>query len=174
MIIKKRTLVIFVLIIILGITIYLYLNKESLDFEEITQTEKAVLNQVEFPQDDLEDFEKGQNFFIDYKLERDRLRSQEIDMLREIIYNPNSDKEIRERAQEDLLKIIRQMEKELILENLIKGKGFEDAVIFFGDDSVNVIVKTQGLDDKQVAQICDIVSKGTGLSLDKITIIERK
>jgi stage III sporulation protein AH len=66
------------------------------------------------------------------------------------------------------------MEKELILENLIKGKGFEDAVIFFGDDSVNVIVKTQGLDDKQVAQICDIVSKGTGLSLDKITIIERK
>ena len=62
----------------------------------------------------------------------------------------------------------------MIVENLIKAKGFEDAIIFFSDDFINVVVKTNGLQPKDIAQITDIVTKNAGVTADKITIIERK
>jgi hypothetical protein len=42
------------------------------------------------------------------------------------------------------------------------------------DDHINVVVKTDGLMQKDIAQITDVVTKTTGVSVDKITIIERK
>lgn len=114
------------------------------------------------------------DFFIDYKLERDRLRGQEADYLRELINNPNASTESKEKAQQDLLALSQKVEKEMIVENLIRAKGFEDAVIFFSDDHVNVVIKTDGLLQKDIAQITDVVTKTTGVSVDKITIIERK
>jgi len=114
------------------------------------------------------------DFFIDYKLERDRLRGQEADYLRELINNPNASSESKEKAQQDLIALSQKVEKEMIVENLIKAKGFEDAVIFFSDDHVNIVIKTDGLLQKDIAQITDEVTKTTGISVDKITIIERK
>lgn len=114
------------------------------------------------------------DFFIDYKLERDRLRSQEADYLRELINNPNAAQESKEKAQQDLISLSQKVEKEMIVENLIKAKGFEDAVFFLSDDFVNVVVKTDGLQPKDVAQITDVVTKTAGIPVEKITIIERK
>ena len=37
----------------------------------------------------------------------------------------------------------------MIVENLIKAKGFEDAV-FLSDDFVNVVVRTDGLNQKML------------------------
>lgn len=114
------------------------------------------------------------DFFIDYKLERDRLRSQEADYLRELINNTNASIESKEKAQQDLIALSQKVEKEMVVENLIKAKGFEDAVIFFSDEFVNIVIKTNGLLPKDVAQITDVVTKTTGITVDKITIIERK
>jgi stage III sporulation protein AH len=114
------------------------------------------------------------DFFIEYKLERDRLRGQEADYLRELINNPNASTESKEKAQQELIALSQKVEKEMLVENLIRAKGFEDAVIFFSDDHINVVVKTDGLMQKDIAQITDVVTKTTGVSVDKITIIERK
>ncbi|MCG0274980.1 MAG: SpoIIIAH-like family protein [Thermosediminibacteraceae bacterium] len=114
------------------------------------------------------------DFFIDYRLERDRLRSQEADYLREIINNPNASQESKEKAQKDLIALAEKVEKEMNVENLIKAKGFEDAVIILSGDSANVIVKSDGLSSKEVAQITDVVTRTTGIPMDKITIVERK
>ncbi len=174
MVIKKRTVIIFVIIGILAVTVYFYINQDQPTFQDITYQEKEVLGQLNLTIDDGQNHinEESYDFFIEYKLKRDRLRSKEMEILKEIIHDPNSDKDMRQEAQKDLQKIIRSIEKELIVENMIKGKGYDDSIIVLSDDFASVIVKTKGLDDKQVAQICDIVSKSTNLSLDKITITE--
>jgi len=114
------------------------------------------------------------DFFIDYKLERDRLRSQEADYLRELINNPNASQESKDQAQKDLIELSKKVETEMICENLIKAKGFEDAVIFLSNDHANVVVKATALQQKDIAQITDIVTKSTGVPIEKITIIERR
>ncbi len=171
MFIKNRNIIITFLIVILIITVYFYLNQDQSVFQDITHQEKEIFDQLNLTMDDDQD-EDIYDFFIEYKLKRERLRSKEMELLKEIIHDPNSDNGTRKEAQNNLHRIIRSMEKELIVENMIKGKGYDDSIIYLSDDFASVIVKTKGLDDKQVAQICDIVSRGTNLSLDKITITE--
>ena len=48
---------------------------------------------------------KKQEFFVDCRLTRDRMRSQQVDVLKEIAGNPASSVETRDHAQQQLMKI---------------------------------------------------------------------
>ncbi|SHM51559.1 stage III sporulation protein AH [Caldanaerovirga acetigignens] len=175
---KRKALLIGIFIMLLIISIYLlmtenypqviYRDKSLPDAEKVSSLNPSISESVSTKNGSEKDF------FVDYRLERDRLRSQEADYLREIINNPNASQESKEKAQKDLIALAEKVEKEMNVENLIKAKGFEDAVIIISGDSANVIVKSEGLSTKEVAQITDIVTRTTGLSLEKITIVERK
>ncbi len=178
--VKKRTILLFMFTAILIASIYLMFRGNltkvvyNNDTEASSAKNAATHENIEAPGIEKKVIEKGNDFFIDYKLERDRLRSQEADYLRELINNPNAVQQSKEKAQQDLIALSQKVEKEMIVENLIKAKGFEDAVIFLSNDIANVVVKATGLKQNEVAQITDIVTKTTGINLDKITIIERK
>jgi stage III sporulation protein AH len=178
--VKKRTLLLFLFVAILIASVFLMFkgNLTKVVYNNNSETSDAknavTLENIEAPGINKEAKEKGNDFFIDYKLERDRLRSQEADYLRELINNPNAVQQSKDKAQQDLIALSQKVEKEMIVENLIKAKGFEDAVIFLSDDVANVVVKVTGLKQNEVAQITDIVTKTTGINVDKITIIERK
>lgn len=176
--IKKRTVMIMFFATILLISAYMMFlgnfpkvvyekKQDSSDLEKVSTSIKEM-----DPVSSIAKTKDG-DFFIDYKLERDRLRSQEADYLRELINNPNAAEQSKEKAQQDLIALSQKVEKEMIVENLIKAKGFEDAVIFLSNDVANVVVKTKGLEAKDVAQITDIVIKTVDTPADKITIIER-
>ncbi|MGB9839961.1 SpoIIIAH-like family protein [Thermovenabulum sp.] len=166
---ERKRIIVGVLVLLLIFSVYLMLKSDypKLSLIKENKSEKNTLQQVS--KNGLE-----KNFFIDYRLERDRLRSQEADYLREIINNPNASKESKEKAQKDLIALAQKIEKEMMMENLIKAKGFEDSVVILAENSANVVVKSGGLQPNEVAQITDIVNRITGLPLDKITIVERK
>ncbi|MDW7674946.1 MAG: SpoIIIAH-like family protein, partial [Bacillota bacterium] len=69
------------------------------------------------------------SYFMEYKLERDRIRSRQIDILREIVNNPNSISENRMEAQQRLFRISDNVEKELELESLLAAKGLEHTAV---------------------------------------------
>jgi len=180
---RKRTLLILLFASILIISVYMMFlgNFPRVVYEKDSSAQDAekVSSQTVAPQQStpgtvLDKKQDQSDFFIDYKLERDRLRSQEADYLRELINNANASNESRDQAQKDLIALSQRVEKEMMVENLIKAKGFEDAVIFISNDYANVVIKASGLQSKQVAQVTDIVTKTTDIPIDKITIIERK
>ena len=112
-------------------------------------------------------------FFVDYRTERQNTRKEEIEYIREILDNPESDLEIKKEAQAQLLEITNSMEKELSMEALIKAKGFNEAVVIMHRDSVNVIVDKQELKPEEVAQILDIVKRESGQEAENIKIIPK-
>lgn len=178
---RKRTLLIIFFASIFLLSVYMMFsgNLPKVVYEKnpiSNDSEKAISQTQLMQKSDPEMAKKGNqsDFFIDYKLERDRLRSQEADYLRELINNANASSESRDQAQKDLIALSQRVEKEMMVENLIKAKGFEDAVIFMSNDYANVVIKASGLLPKQIAQITDIVTKATNIPIDKITIIERK
>jgi len=61
-------------------------------------------------------------------LQRERVRDQSIEMLQTLIDNPNAAAAAKEEAEKLLLEIVRQREQELLVENMIKAQGYEDAV----------------------------------------------
>ena len=58
------------------------------------------------------------------------------------------------------------------IENLLRVKGFEDAVCYINNGMANVVVKTQMLDTSSVAIISEVVSEQSGIAQEKIKIME--
>ena len=113
------------------------------------------------------------DFFVEYRLERDRTRGQRIEWLREVINNVNSAGETRQKAQEHLLAISSKMEKEIELENLLRAKGFKDAAVIADERSVTVIVSSDQLSISESSEINNLVSRRTGVDVQNIIIIPK-
>ena len=62
------------------------------------------------------------------------------------------------------------MEKESATEQLLASKGFEDAVVSSGEDSVDVVLNYEELSSSDRAQIEDIVTRKTGYSVSQLVI----
>ena len=61
-------------------------------------------------------------------------------------------------------------EKEASTEKLLASKGFENAVVSIGDDSVDVVLNYEELSSADRAQIEDIVTRKTGYSVSQLII----
>lgn len=199
LILQRKNIVISMLIVLLIVTGYLnfaynqkMLNKDSAEImasdmngdmnSEKSEEPKVTINDVsedaygsEISEDDnakdVSTVTSKGSFFANYRIERENTRKQEIEVIREIIDNPNSDADMKKEAQAQLLEIANNMEKELLIEGLIKAKGFEDTIVVMSQNSVNVIVGRAELKPEEVAQILDIVKRESGKSTDSIKII---
>jgi len=112
------------------------------------------------------------NFFESYKADRDSARSSQIELLNEIINSAYATQAEKATATQSKQELAAKMEQELILEGLIKAKGFSDAVVTIGSSYYNVIVKDNGnLGASEVAQILSVVQSETGTSATNVKII---
>ncbi len=116
---------------------------------------------------------KRANYFIEARLNTSIEREKMISLLNEIINNQMADETNRKTAGDAKMKLIDTMNKEKIIENLIKAKGFEDALVFITDNSVNVIVEIEKLTDSDMAKILDIVLRETNVPFDNIKVLNK-
>lgn len=112
----------------------------------------------------------GEDFLIEFKLDREKTEKEQIDMLKVVMDDKEAGKEVRDAARAQYLLIVDAMGKELKIEGLLLARGFE-SVAFLSPDACTVVVRSQALDEKTVAQVGDTVRKVTRLSLEKITVI---
>lgn len=116
----------------------------------------------------------GTAFFVEYRLERDRRRSQQIELLKQILDNPNSGGESKQEAQKRLVDLTKQMDLELQLEKLIVAKGYKEAAVFIQPNAVNVIVMADKFTEEDANKIGDLVSRSSGRPREQISIIPQK
>lgn len=153
---KKKTKIIILtaMVLLLGVTGYLNvaLNNSSL------QTSTSVITSA--------------NYFATYREDRQATRDQELLYYDAIITNESSSDEAVKEAETKKLAIVAQMETELIMEGLIKAKGFEDCIVTNVNPNVKIVVKCADatLTSSEVAQIVSIVKDQTNTSIDNIQI----
>ncbi len=145
-------------------------NSSDVQENETTSPEAAVPTVTIEPQDQQVNKE---NFFIEYRLERDRTRSERIEILREIVSNTNSSAQMRQEAQQKLIKISDDIDKESKIENALIAKGFNDAIAVIQPDSVMVIIASNGFRDDEITRISDIIIKVTGCKLENVVIVPK-
>ena len=153
---KKRTKIIILsaMVLLLGVTGYLNvaLNDSS------KQTSTSVVTSA--------------NYFATYREDRQATRDQELLYYDAIISNESSSDEAVKDAETKKLAIVAQMETELIMEGLIKAKGFEDCIVTNVNPNVKIVVKCADatLTSSEVAQIVAIVKDQTSATIDNIQI----
>lgn len=150
---KKRTKIIILTLMITLLGVTGYLNIVLNNSVKETGTNVATLS-----------------YFANYRNDRESTRDQEMLYYDAIIESPSSSAEAVAAAQAAKLDIVKTMERELAVENLIKGQGFSDCVISIGDPKVNVVVQSTSLTDNEVAQICAIVVDSLKTQIRNIVI----
>ena len=104
------------------------------------------------------------------KLNREQIRAKNTENLTNIVNDTAIDKASKTEAINELAKIAEYSEKEAAIELLLEAKGFNDAVASVAEDSVDIVINQQTLENSQKAQIEDIAKRKTGVTSDKITI----
>ena len=116
------------------------------------------------------DKQLNNNYFTQSRLDRDTMYSQTLDTYQKIIENESISADQKAIAQKEISKINEQKNSIMIAENLIKVKGFEDLIIFINGENVSVIVKSDKLEEKEIAQIQNIVTRELGVKIENISI----
>lgn len=117
--------------------------------------------------------ESGNAFFAGYRMQRDRVRDQSLEMLETLLDNPNAGAEAKAEAEQLLLEIVRMREQELLVESMIKAQGYEDAVFFYHEEIATVMVKEKELDEKSFIQITETVSGVVGVASEDVQVMAR-
>jgi stage III sporulation protein AH len=116
----------------------------------------------------------SKNYFVEYRLSRDKLRASLVDRLDQIVNNDNTGVDTRTDAQKEMIKLGNISEKELQIEGLIKGKGYEDALVFLTDKDIKVVVSSLEFGEQDMVKILDIVKTETEYSMENIKIMKKQ
>ena len=113
------------------------------------------------------------NYFTTYRSERTTTRNEEIVQLDSVIALYEVGDEKYEEATEMKMEIVAAMEKELILENMVKSLGFSDAVVSVSSDSdnVNVFINSAELNYDTALSIYNMMKNETGIVAGNIIIM---
>lgn len=114
--------------------------------------------------------ESKDDYFTKSKLERETMYSQMLETYQGILENEKISSDQKDIAENEIKNINDKKNAIMIAENLLKTKGFEDVVIFINDPSVNVILKQNNLDAKQIAQVQNIIQRELKTEIENIHI----
>ena len=113
------------------------------------------------------------NYFTTYRSERTTTRNEEIVQLDSVIALYEAGDEKYEEATEMKMEIVAAMEKELVLENMVKSLGFSDAVVSVSSDSdnVNVFINSAELNYDTALSIYSMMKNETGIVAGNVIIM---
>lgn len=113
------------------------------------------------------------NYFTTYRAERTTTRNEELIQLDSVIalYDEGDTKYTE--ATEMKMEIVAAMEKELVLENMVKSLGFSDAVVAVSTDSdnINVFINSAELNYDTALSIYSMLKNETGVVAANIIIM---
>lgn len=114
------------------------------------------------------------DYFENAKLEKQTARAKSLEILNQTAENEKFDKEIRKKAQEQMLNIAGLSEKETAVENIAKAKGYHNICVFVNEDTVNITVKQDNFSETDVIKLREIAQEQIKISSNKIKVVEIK
>ncbi|NLZ29049.1 MAG: SpoIIIAH-like family protein [Firmicutes bacterium] len=177
----KKALWIIALVVLAGITYVLVSglhlemkNIEVIGGEKEKEEEKEDTDLLSKLEENIDlEIDDTAAFFAEYRMERGRVRAQEKELLEELINNGKASESSRREAEERLLALVELMEKELLLENMIKAQGFEDALFFYREGRATVMVRSEGMSEVETALVVDAASGVVGVEPEAVQVLMR-
>ena len=114
------------------------------------------------------------DYFASSRLSREQARDEAVSTLRELSESEQADQTAKDEAAAQISALAEDSVAEANIESMIRAKGYEDAVVMIGDESVNVVVAPPegGLQATDVTVIKDIVVAEAGVTAGQIKIVE--
>lgn len=169
-VIGKKQLILAVMVLALGAAMWFNMrysggNTKYLGEAQFVDNSNGEATQTSAPLSD---------YFATAKAERDAAQNEALENITEAIKAAGGDQTKLQGAADMTAKLTEKQLKQNNIENLLKAKGFSDALAVIGDNDINIIVRAESLDSAATLQIQDIAAAQSGFSLDKIKILTVK
>ncbi len=116
--------------------------------------------------------EKTQKYFAQAQSNRQKAREETEEKLKNLASDSNINGEVKNEISKQLETFSKNIQQESNIENLIKAKGFSECLVSIQNGECDVIVNSGNLNEKSALIIRDIAAGQSGISYDKIKIIE--
>ena len=166
--IKKRGAIYGVIALLLCVAVYL--NWSYVD----TPDELLAADQTNPDSTETSGTAKDQDYFAASRLSREQARDEAVSTLKELSESETADQTAKDEAAAQISALAEDSVTEANIESMIRAKGYKDAVVMIGDESVNVVVAPPegGLQATDVTVIKDIVVAEAGVTAGQIKIVE--
>lgn len=185
----KRNAVVVAIVLFVGAAVYLNwsYNSQSAGDQEKDDGGSKVLGQSTLvsgtPEGEGEDAQAaspdggqaaGTGYFATARLNRQQARDNALELLQQAAADEKADQTMVDEANASIQAMAAFTMSEAQVENLVTAKGYGDCVCFISENSVSVVVSSteSGLNENDIAKIVEIVMEETGLTADRIKIIE--
>lgn len=111
-------------------------------------------------------------YFAAARMDKQNSREKAVETLRTIYQGGDRTEDELTATAADAEKLTELMESETKIETMLKAQGFEDVLCYLSGGTANIIVKTDGLDTAQAAQIKSALLSEVEVASEDITIVE--
>ena len=151
------------------------INKNQEEVENEIENKVEEENEVEKENDDGNRVENintnfSDDYFVKTRLDRENMYSKMLESYEKIINNDQITSDQKAIAVQEIDNINKYKNGIMISENLIKNKGFKDAVILINNNSVSVVVKKDILVETDIVKIQNIIETKLGFKIENISI----
>ena len=149
-------------------------GQQTLENQNIKNEEKKYMSEIVSNEELMEIQNKNsEKYFIETRLQRDSMNSEMLEIYQKMLENPEIGETQKVIATQEITNINNMKNGIMIAENLIKNKGFQDVVILLNNGVVSVVVKSALLNQEQIAQIQNIVSRELNVEMQNIHITKK-
>ena len=113
------------------------------------------------------------SYFSAMQVDRQRSRQQAYEILQNVVDSAESMPDVKEKAYNDMMAIANNVTVESNIRSMVMAKGFEECLAVISGETLNVIVKSNGLLTNEVAQIKEIAVNESGFPAENIKVIEK-
>ncbi|RAL26567.1 SpoIIIAH-like family protein [Thermoflavimicrobium daqui] len=110
------------------------------------------------------------DYFVAYQLQRNTLRGKMTEEYMKVLSNPNSSKQAIKEAEAKLNQLSQVDKQENVLEELIRKKGYRDAVVITNDEHIDVIVQCDNLTKAQAVELISLVKQQMNMAANQISV----
>ena len=147
-----------------------YVSTTKEDVEEEDKTEENAKSSSE----DVETNADTKDQFASAKIEKENARSKSLEILNQTAANESFDEETRKQAQDRILQMAENVEKEATVENIAKAKGYSEIAVYIDGSAVDMIVKKDDLSEEDIVKLKDIAAEQLGIGAKDIKIVQVK
>ena len=185
-VLKKKEVVATALVVLIGVAGYLNWSYQDTihvtdggsyleEVKKLGEAEYVSSDKTDVAEDDkTEETAALASYFTEAKLSKDNSRSKALEILNQTATNESFDGEVRKQAQNKIVAIAENTEKEAIIENIARAKGYKDISVYIDGENVEIIVKKKDFSSGDVKTIKEIVTSELLTSSKNIKIIEAK
>lgn len=187
MVVKKRQLLTATLIIALGAAVavnWYYSDNQNVLSDTTEKTTVSVSGNlgdsllvngtVSSQEVQAEDDKSSDEYFANAKITRNQTNDKIVDKINELSGKDALSNDDKEKINKLLSEYTDTLKSQTDSENLIKAKTGSNCIVIISEDSCQVIMEENSLNDTVIMQISEIIEKNTNISAENLIIIESK